>query len=38
LGIDVKEVSEVDKILLAKQVINVVENKLQSDSWIEQAS
>ena len=38
LGIDVKEVSEVGKRVLAKQVKNVVEKKLQSDSRMEQAS
>ena len=38
LGIDVKEVSEVGKRVLAKQVKNVVEKKLQSDARIEQAS
>jgi len=38
LGIDVKEVSEVGKKVLAKQVKNVVEKKLQSDSRMEQAS
>lgn len=38
LGIDVKEVSEVGKKVLAKQVKNVVEKKLQSDARIEQAS
>jgi hypothetical protein len=38
LGIDVKEVSEVGKRVLAKQVKNVVEKKLQSDSRMEQAT
>jgi len=38
LGIDVKEVSEVGKRVLAKQVKNVVKKKLQSDSRMEQAS
>ena len=38
LGIDVKEVSEVGKRVLAKQVKNVVEKKLQSDARMEQAS
>jgi hypothetical protein len=38
LGIDVKEVSEVGKRVLAKQVKNVVEKKLESDARIEQAS
>ena len=38
LGIDVKEVSEVGKKVLAKQVKNVVEKKLQTDAKIEQAS
>jgi hypothetical protein len=38
LGIDVKEVSEVGKRVLAKQVKNVVEKKLESDSRMEQAS
>jgi hypothetical protein len=38
LGIDVKEVSEVGKRVLAKQVKNVVEKKLQSDQSMEQAS
>jgi len=38
LGIDVKEVSEIGKRVLAKQVKNVVEKKLQSDSRMEQAS
>ena len=38
LGIDVKEVSEVGKRVLAKQVKNVVEKKLQSDARIEKAS
>lgn len=38
LGIDVKEVSEVGKKVLAKQVKNVVEKKLQSDARMEQAS
>lgn len=38
LGIDVKEVSEVGKRVLAKQVKNVVEKKLEADATIEQAS
>jgi hypothetical protein len=38
LGIDVKEVSEVGKRVLSKQIKNVVEKKLQSDARIEQAS
>ena len=38
LGIDVKEVSEVGKRVLAKQVKNVVEKKLETDAKIEQAS
>lgn len=38
LGIDVKEVSEVGKRVLAKQVKNVVEKKLKSDVRMEQAS
>ena len=38
LGIDVKEVSEVGKRVLAKQVKNVVEKKLESDAQLEQAS
>ena len=38
LGIDVKEVSEVGKKVLAKQVKNVVEKKLETDAKIEQAS
>jgi len=38
LGIDVKEVSEVGKRVLAKQVKNVVEKKLESDASMEQAS
>jgi len=38
LGIDVKEVSEIGKRVLAKQVKNVVEKKLQSDTRMEQAS
>jgi organic hydroperoxide reductase OsmC/OhrA len=38
LGIDVKEVSEVGKRVLAKQVKNVVEKRLESDAKIEQAS
>ena len=38
LGIDVKEVSEVGKRVLAKQVKNVVEKKLQSDAQVEQAN
>ena len=38
LGIDVKEVSEVGKRVLAKQVKNVVEKKLESDDQVEQAN
>jgi hypothetical protein len=38
LGIDVNEVSEVGKRILAKQVKNVVEKRLESDAKIEQAS
>jgi hypothetical protein len=38
LGIDVKEVSEVGKRVLAKQVKNVVERKLEADAQVEQAS
>ena len=38
LGIDVKEVSEVGKRVLAKQVKNVVEKKLETDAKIEQAN
>jgi organic hydroperoxide reductase OsmC/OhrA len=38
LGIDVKEVSEVGKRVLAKQVKNVVEKKLETDAQVEQAS
>jgi hypothetical protein len=38
LGIDVKEVSEVGKRVLAKQVKNVVEKRLESDASMEQAS
>jgi organic hydroperoxide reductase OsmC/OhrA len=38
LGIDVKEVSEVGKRVLAKQVKNVVEKRLESDAQMEQAS
>lgn len=38
LGIDVKEVAEVGKQVLAKQVKNVVEKKLESDAKMEQAS
>lgn len=38
LGIDVKEVAEVGKQVLAKQVKNVVEKKLESDAQMEQAS
>ena len=38
LGIDVKEVSEVGKRVLAKQVKNVVEKKLETDAQLEQAS
>lgn len=38
LGIDVKEVEEVGKRVLAKQVKNVVEKRLETDAKIEQAS
>jgi hypothetical protein len=38
LGIDVKEVSEVGKRVLAKQVKNVVEKRLENDAQMEQAS
>jgi len=38
LGIDVKEVSEVGKQVLAKQVKNVVERRMEVDAQIEQAS
>lgn len=38
LGIDVKEVSEVGKRVLAKQVKNVVEKKLETDAELDQAS
>ena len=38
LGIDVKEVAEVGKQVLAKQVKNVVEKKLEADAKFEQAS
>jgi hypothetical protein len=38
LGIDVKEVAEVGKQVLAKQVKNVVEKKLEADAQMEQAS
>ena len=38
LGIDVNEVAEVGKRVLAKQVKNVVEKRLKSDAKIEQAS
>jgi hypothetical protein len=38
LGIDVKEVSEVGKRVLSKQIKNVVEKKLQSDAQVEQAT
>lgn len=38
LGIDVKEVSEVGKRVLAKQVKNVVEKKLETDAEFDQAS
>jgi hypothetical protein len=38
LGIDVNEVAEVGKRVLAKQVKNVVEKRLESDAKIEQAS
>ena len=38
LGIDVKEISEVGKRVLAKQVKNVVEKKLEADATMQQAS
>jgi organic hydroperoxide reductase OsmC/OhrA len=38
LGIDVKEVAEVGKQVLAKQVKNVVEKKLETDAKVEQAT
>ena len=38
LGIDVKEISEVGKRVLAKQVKNVVEKNLESDATMQQAS
>ena len=38
LGIDVKEISEVGKRVLAKQVKNVVEKNLEADAIMEQAS
>ena len=38
LGIDVKEVSEVGKQVLAKQVKNVVERRMEVDAQVEQAS
>jgi hypothetical protein len=38
LGIDVNEVAEVGKRVLAKQVKNVVEKKLEADAQVEQAS
>jgi organic hydroperoxide reductase OsmC/OhrA len=38
LGIDVKEISEVGKRVLAKQVKNVVEKRLETDAKLEQAS
>lgn len=38
LGIDVKEVNEVGKRLLAKQIKSVVETKLESDAKLEEAS
>ena len=38
LGIDVKEVSKVGKRVLAKQVKNVVEKKLETDAELDQAS
>jgi organic hydroperoxide reductase OsmC/OhrA len=38
LGIDVNEVAEVGKQVLAKQVKNVVEKKLEADAKVEQAS
>lgn len=38
LGIDVKEVSEVGKRVLAKQVKNIVEKRLETDAQVEQAS
>jgi hypothetical protein len=38
LGIDVKEVAEVGKQVLARQVKNVVEKRLENDAQMEQAS
>jgi hypothetical protein len=38
LGIDVKEVAEVGKRVLSKQVKNVVEKRLESDAKVEQAT
>ena len=38
LGIDVKEVAEVGKRVLAKQVKNVVEKRIETDAQVEQAS
>jgi len=38
LGIDVKEISEVGKRVLAKQVKNVVEKNLETDAIMEEAS
>ena len=38
LGIDVNEVAEVGKRVLAKQVKNVVEKRLESDAKVEQAT
>ena len=38
LGIDVKEISEVGKRVLAKQVKNVVEKNLEANAIMEQAS
>jgi organic hydroperoxide reductase OsmC/OhrA len=38
LGIDVKEISEVGKRVLAKQVKNVVEKNLETDAAMQQAS
>lgn len=38
LGIDVKEISEVGKRVLAKQVKNVVEKNLEADAAMQQAS
>lgn len=38
LGIDVKEISEVGKRVLAKQVKNVVEKNLEADATMQQAS